>query len=86
MVGMTEQLEAKAAALIRQAAALPRADLRLLGLDELTVFLGLTKKTVSSWRARGRLPAPIAELRCGPVWDAATVELWQAQRQDGREQ
>lgn len=76
-----ETLEAKAVALIRAAAALPTTEVRLMGLDEIAAFVNVPKKTVASWNYRKQLPEPIARLRCGPVWDAPTVEQWWALRE-----
>lgn len=76
-----ETLEARAVALIRQAAALPEGELRLMGLDEIVALVGKSKATVSSWHYRGQLPEPAAKLRCGPVWEASTVEAWWAEKE-----
>ena len=74
-------LEQRAVALIRQAAALPTKEVRLLGLDEIATLTGKSKSTVSSWFYRDKsLPEPVARLRIGPVWDAGVVEEWWAEK------
>lgn len=74
-----ETLEDRAVGLIRQAAALP-TDIRLVGLDEIAKMTQKSKSTVSSWHYRGQLPEPTAKLRVGPVWLAAIVEAWWAEK------
>lgn len=54
--------------------------LRLLGTTELAELAGVTSNTVASWRHRGRLPAPVAELACGPIWLQEEIEAWLASR------
>jgi len=76
-----ETLEARAVSLIRQAAALPIVEVRLMGLDEIAALTKRPKTTVASWHHRGQLPEPVARLRVGPVWAAAIVEEWWAERE-----
>jgi hypothetical protein len=37
---------------------------------------GASIRTVHRWRLRPDFPAPLAELRIGPVWDMAAVAAW----------
>jgi chromosome partitioning protein len=40
-----------------------------MGLAEVATYLTVSKQTVLNWRVRCReFPAPVADLRMGPVW------------------
>jgi hypothetical protein len=43
------------------------------GTAELASFLGVSKQRVSELRRENRLPAPVAELRAGPVWTMSSL-------------
>ena len=49
---------------------------RLVGLHEVSELLGLTKYHANTMRRRGQLPAPVAELACGPVWRTEDIEAF----------
>jgi hypothetical protein len=60
----------------------------LMGLHEVAAFLGISRQAVRN-RRQARfgilLPEPLAELRCGPVWDAAEIEAYaEVRRRDPR--
>jgi len=48
----------------------------LVGTAELSELFGVSKQTISNWRAKETFPSPIAELKAGPVWDQASVISW----------
>jgi chromosome partitioning protein len=49
----------------------------LLGLAEVSVLAGVSAQAVANWRARfADFPAPVAELRAGPVFDKDQVKRW----------
>lgn len=50
--------------------------LRLSGFHEACQLLGMTKYQANTARRRGHLPAPVAELSCGPVWRTEDLEAW----------
>jgi chromosome partitioning protein len=51
--------------------------IELLGTAEVADLLGVTKQVLSNWRAREtKFPAPVVELRSGPVWDKASIVQW----------
>jgi predicted DNA-binding transcriptional regulator AlpA len=52
------------------------AELRLLGLTEISKLIGVSKRTASRYAAREDFPRPVAELAMGPVWLADDVEDW----------
>lgn len=52
--------------------------LDILGLSEVAELLGTTRGHVGVMRTRGKLPAPDAQLHCGPIWLRATIEEWMA--------
>lgn len=55
----------------------PDATDRLLGLSEVADLLQTSRTTVANWRARrGNFPAPVAELKSGPIWRQADVIEW----------
>ena len=52
------------------------------GLAELGALMGDRKgteapkpSTLRTWRTRGKIPAPLAELVMGPVWDLSRIEF-----------
>jgi hypothetical protein len=49
-------------------------DLDLVGLAEAAEVLGVAPGVVSSRRARGAFPEPIATLKCGPIWHRSDIE------------
>ena len=67
--------------------------LELVGLAEVAEILGLTRSAVSTRRSapgpfmgdrRARLPAPIAELKCGPIWTRAQIDAYRADEERQR--
>ncbi|MDQ6615692.1 MAG: AAA family ATPase [Actinomycetota bacterium] len=55
----------------------PDASDRLLGLSEVADLLQTSRTTVANWRARrGNFPAPVADLKSGPIWRQADVLDW----------
>lgn len=48
----------------------------LVGPAEIAERLGVAANTVSMWRARGLLPAPVAVVSRVPVWTWSTVRTW----------
>jgi hypothetical protein len=49
---------------------------KLYGVAEIAVALGVPRNTVAQWVARGKLPQPDAELAMGPVWSGRRIERW----------
>ena len=51
--------------------------LRLLGTSEVAALLGVSRQAISNLRARNpEFPAPIAELKSGPVWKEEDIRAW----------
>ena len=49
----------------------------LLGLAEVAEMLGVNKQNVANWRARrSDFPAPVANLKSGPVWSTESIVEW----------
>ncbi|MGH2630859.1 MAG: helix-turn-helix transcriptional regulator [Actinomycetota bacterium] len=46
---------------------------RYVGTAEVAEYLGVSKQRVSELRSAGRMPAPVAELRAGPVWTVSSL-------------
>ncbi|HKW77094.1 MAG TPA: ParA family protein [Terriglobales bacterium] len=58
------------------------AALKLLGTSELAALLGVSRQAVSNIRARNSdFPAPVAELKAGPVWNEGDIIAWAARAQ-----
>jgi hypothetical protein len=61
------------------------SSLQIIGVYEIAALGGVTPSAVANWRKRfADFPAPIADLKSGPVFDAALVRTWIAKRK-GRE-
>jgi len=54
--------------------------LQLMGMYEVAEFMDVAYKTVTMWKHRGKLPAPVAELRGATVWLRQDIERWAAER------
>lgn len=68
-----ERIEAKTAARAERDIEEPTYP-EMLGVSEVAEFLCVSKQRVGELRESGRLPAPIGELRAGPVWARPTIE------------
>jgi len=56
----------------------------LWNTTEVAKFLGVKPGTVSAYRHRGQMPAPVQTLGARThLWDADTIRAWRAQRRDG---
>jgi len=56
---------------------------RLAGVSEVADYLSITPSALADRRRRFDFPAPIAILRCGPIWDMDEVEAYaERRRQD----
>ena len=56
-----------------EADAPPAGANALVGVSEAGAILGWDRRKVSVYHGRGLLPAPVAELRAGPVWRLADI-------------
>lgn len=57
--------------------------LRLAGVHEVAELLAIGKAALADRRRHPSFPRPLAELRCGPVWDLDEIERYrQARRRD----
>jgi chromosome partitioning protein len=53
----------------------------LVGIHEIAELAGVTRAAVANWRTRRQdFPAPIAELRSGPVFRRAEIRRWLSKR------
>ena len=59
---------------------------RYAGVSEVADLLGVSRQRVAQLRTKPGFPAPIAELRSGPIWDAASLGLFleEWERRPGR--
>jgi predicted DNA-binding transcriptional regulator AlpA len=51
-----------------------------VGTHEAAAIAGISRQRFSLLAQQGRVPAPIAYLRCGTIWDKADIEAWVAAR------
>lgn len=57
-------------------------DQDLVGLQEIATLSGVTASAVANWRKRfADFPAPLVELKAGPVFSEAQVKAWLGKRQ-----
>ncbi|MDX6479645.1 MAG: hypothetical protein QOG85_155 [Gaiellaceae bacterium] len=70
----------------------PSTKLQLLGTAEVAKILGITKQAIADRRryspwslyadaGRPEFPKPIAELACGPIWDAREIHSYKRRYQ-----
>ena len=52
----------------------------LYGVEELATAAGVRPRTLASYLARGKCPAPAVRLACGPIWTEDEVQAWLEQR------
>jgi hypothetical protein len=57
-------------------ARVERATLRLAGSKEAAELLDIHPSQFYILRHRKQLPAPVAELACGPIWRVEDLETW----------
>jgi hypothetical protein len=58
------------------------ADVDLIGIYEIASLAGVTQSAVSNWRKRFTdFPTPIVDLKSGPVFNGAQIQVWLAKRQ-----
>lgn len=57
---------------------------KLVGLSEVIELTGRPSATVRLYRSQGKLPNPVAELNCGPIWLQSDIELWHKQNRNGK--
>jgi predicted DNA-binding transcriptional regulator AlpA len=55
---------------------MPSEPLRVVGLAEIAVLLGVSKRTATRYTRRPDFPAPAARLAMGPIWWNDDVEAW----------
>ena len=54
-----------------------QGDQELLGLSEVAELLGTSRQAVGNWRQRRKdFPAPLADLKSGPIWSRVSVIDW----------
>lgn len=62
--------------LARATSTRKRADVDLVGPDEISKRLGVKPQTVAMWRYRGLLPEPLAVVSHVPVWEWWEIDEW----------
>jgi len=50
--------------------------MRLGGVSEVAVLLGVSRQQVTKLRERPEFPSPMAEIASGPIWDLDELERW----------
>ena len=56
-----------------------RAD-DIMGFQEVTTYLGVSKQRVSVLRKRSEFPEPICTLASTPIWDARLISMYKLHR------
>lgn len=59
------------------------ADVPVMGLHEVAVYLGISKSAVvdRTYTRQGvTFPAPLAKLRCGTIWERSAIEEYERAR------
>jgi len=51
--------------------------LRLMDRKQLAKELGVTMRTISTWRKNGVLPEPLVDSKNRPFWSLIQIENWQ---------
>lgn len=54
--------------------------MQLAGTHEAAAIAGISRQRFAILMQQGRVPAPIASLKCGTIWLAADIEAWAAAR------
>ena len=86
--GLTLTQQAKVIAQLAESlaaeASIIEADrgLRLAGFKEAAALLGVDHNLFKTMRKRQQVPAPVAELACGPVWRVEDLEAFAATRDE----
>lgn len=52
--------------------------MKLAGIAEIALLLGVSRQRAGKIAERTTFPAPIDRIACGPVWELAKVERWKA--------
>ena len=52
------------------------------GVAEVADQLYITKSALADRRRSHDFPKPLAELACGPIWDMADIEAYEARRDE----
>lgn len=50
--------------------------LKLAGVTEIAAILGVSVQRVSQLRNDDKLPAPLDELACGPIWSMDEIKVF----------
>lgn len=58
--------------------------MKFYGISEIAEAIGANPHTVAQWYRRGKLPAPDAVLKMGPLWTEDTLSDWLRERANTR--
>ena len=54
--------------------------LNIVGSAEAAEILGVERPRINRWRNMGVMPATVADLRCGPIWNRTEIEVLAKER------
>ena len=57
--------------------------MELVGISEAAQVLGWSRQKTAVYYQRGKLPKPLARLRCGPVWKKKVIVAFGAAGRSG---
>jgi hypothetical protein len=66
---------------LREGIKIEKEKLDLVGVKEAAEILGWDPRRVATYRSRGSLPEPVAELASGPVWLREQIEEYKRERE-----
>lgn len=66
----------------RRQVAIDPTQLPVVGMAEAAALTGMDPRTLAKCHTRGQLPAPLAQLACGPIWETRVI-LEYARRRNG---
>lgn len=55
-----------------------------MGIAEVAAYLDVSKQTIANWRRRREFPAPVADLKMGPIWATDEIMKFKATRRRQR--
>lgn len=50
----------------------------MLTSDQVADYVGVHRNTITSYRARGQMPAPDQQYGRTPLWRRSTIDAWRA--------
>lgn len=55
---------------------MPDMEIELMGIAEVAELLRVTRQRADQLRDNSTFPRPVANLRCGTIWNAEDIRAW----------